>query len=105
MSAGYLQNPISVYYCHPSDGSKVEKAIAEVGGHAWAGAGGAAHLSHRRISAAVMQNAEPQPRPGTGMQVTNTPWAERVTFVFRPEGETVSKALHVSPLMDMEGTW
>ncbi|KAL4448927.1 hypothetical protein ABPG77_007644 [Micractinium sp. CCAP 211/92] len=38
-------------------------------------------------------------------EVTNTPWAERVTFLFRPGGETVPKALHVSPLMDMRSTW
>lgn len=44
--------------------------------------------------------------PALSTQVTNTPWAERVTFVFRPVGgERVGKALHVSPLMDMEGTW
>lgn len=38
-------------------------------------------------------------------EVTNTPWAERVVFLFRPDGETVPKSLHVSPLMDMENTW
>jgi hypothetical protein len=61
-----------------------------------------ARPSHSRHPAL---DAEPHRRPGTRPQVTNTPWAERVTFVFRPEGETVSKALHVSPLMDMDGTW
>jgi DUF1365 family protein len=67
-AAGYLQNPISVYYCYCTDGSAVEKCIAEV---------------------------------------TNTPWGERVTFLFRPgaAGEAVPKALHVSPLMDMRSTW
>jgi DUF1365 family protein len=43
-SAGYTQNPISVYYCYSADGSQLEQCIAEV---------------------------------------TNTPWAERVTFLFR----------------------
>jgi DUF1365 family protein len=65
-SAGYSQNPISVYYCYSSDGSQLQQCIAEV---------------------------------------TNTPWAERVTFLFQPGGETVPKALHVSPLMDMRSTW
>ena len=39
------------------------------------------------------------------MQVTNTPWGERVTFRFTPSGYTVPKSLHVSPLMDMQGVW
>ena len=65
ISAGYIQNPISVYYCHDAAG-RLQLCIAEV---------------------------------------TNTPWAERVTFLFRPEGETVAKSLHVSPLMDMSSTW
>ena len=43
-SAGYTQNPISVYYCYAYDGTTLEQCIAEV---------------------------------------TNTPWAERVTFLFR----------------------
>lgn len=38
-------------------------------------------------------------------EVTNTPWGGRVTFCFSPDGEAVPKALHVSPLMDMEGVW
>lgn len=38
-------------------------------------------------------------------EVTNTPWGDRVTFLFRPDGEQVPKSLHVSPLMDMENTW
>ncbi|CAG9463576.1 unnamed protein product [Pedinophyceae sp. YPF-701] len=66
---GYVQNPISVYYCHDEDGV-LRACIAEV---------------------------------------TNTPWAERTSFVFRPGqpggGERVRKALHVSPLMDMDAKW
>ena len=65
-SAGYVQNPISVYYCSPAGGGPPARCIAEV---------------------------------------TNTPWAERVTFAFDPSGERVRKALHVSPLMDMAGSW
>ncbi|XP_057536526.1 uncharacterized protein LOC130814471 isoform X1 [Amaranthus tricolor] len=38
-------------------------------------------------------------------EVTNTPWGERVTFVFNPNSDTVAKSLHVSPFMDMQGTW
>ncbi|KAL2930650.1 polyprotein [Bienertia sinuspersici] len=38
-------------------------------------------------------------------EVTNTPWGERVSFVFNPNSDTVAKALHVSPFMDMEGNW
>ncbi|CAN8290680.1 unnamed protein product [Cochlearia groenlandica] len=38
-------------------------------------------------------------------QVTNTPWGERVTFVFDPERDTVAKSLQVSPFMDMLGNW
>lgn len=45
-----------------------------------------------------------RPRPCPA-QVTNTPWNERVTFVFDPKGAEVKKALHVSPFMDMDGTW
>ena len=38
-------------------------------------------------------------------EVTNTPWGDRVTFLFRPDGEKVPKSLHVSPLMDMSNIW
>lgn len=81
-AAGYIQNPISVYYCF---------------------AGG--------------PNAAPKTGPKTAetlekciIEVTNTPWGERVTFVINPtrpgeEGEAVPKSLHVSPLMDMKNTW
>lgn len=65
-AAGYIQNPISVYYCHDRATGALARGIAEV---------------------------------------TNTPWAERVTFVFNPGNETVPKALHVSPLMDMANRW
>jgi hypothetical protein len=39
------------------------------------------------------------------LQVTNTPWGDRVTFMFNPEGDVSPKALHVSPFMDMQNTW
>ncbi|XP_062094970.1 uncharacterized protein LOC133800885 [Humulus lupulus] len=38
-------------------------------------------------------------------EVTNTPWGERVTFVFNPKSDLVAKPLHVSPFMDMFGNW
>uniref|UniRef100_A0A803MIT4 Uncharacterized protein n=1 Tax=Chenopodium quinoa TaxID=63459 RepID=A0A803MIT4_CHEQI len=38
-------------------------------------------------------------------EVTNTPWGERVSFVFNPSSDVVAKALHVSPFMDMQGSW
>ncbi|KAF6142822.1 hypothetical protein GIB67_002686 [Kingdonia uniflora] len=38
-------------------------------------------------------------------EVTNTPWGERVSFVFRPNSDIVAKPLHVSPFMDMLGNW
>ena len=38
-------------------------------------------------------------------EVTNTPWNERVTFIFDPAGDTVPKSLHVSPLIDMNRCW
>lgn len=43
--------------------------------------------------------------PARVLQVTNTPWGERVSFVFDPAGDTAPKSLHVSPLMDMQGKW
>ncbi|KAJ4824591.1 hypothetical protein Tsubulata_007144 [Turnera subulata] len=38
-------------------------------------------------------------------EVTNTPWGERVRFVFEPNSDLVAKPLHVSPFMDMLGNW
>ncbi|KAK9801897.1 hypothetical protein WJX73_009084 [Symbiochloris irregularis] len=38
-------------------------------------------------------------------KVTNTPWGASVTFLFDPAGQSVPKALHVSPFMDMQNTW
>ncbi|KAJ0017095.1 hypothetical protein Pint_09951 [Pistacia integerrima] len=32
-------------------------------------------------------------------EVTNTPWGERVSFVFNPNSDLVAKPLHVSPFM------
>lgn len=38
-------------------------------------------------------------------EVTNTPWGERVSFLFDPNVDVVAKPLHVSPFMDMLGSW
>ncbi|RZC76440.1 hypothetical protein C5167_000506 [Papaver somniferum] len=38
-------------------------------------------------------------------EVTNTPWGERVSFVFNPASDLIAKPLHVSPFMDMLGDW
>ncbi|KAK1425358.1 hypothetical protein QVD17_20709 [Tagetes erecta] len=38
-------------------------------------------------------------------EVTNTPWGERVQFLFNPSSDVVAKPLHVSPFMDMLGNW
>ncbi|XP_043690275.1 uncharacterized protein LOC122641025 [Telopea speciosissima] len=38
-------------------------------------------------------------------EVTNTPWGERVSFIFNPDSDLVAKPLHVSPFMDMLGNW
>lgn len=38
-------------------------------------------------------------------EVTNTPWGERVVFIFYPNSDVVAKPLHVSPFMDMLGNW
>ncbi|XP_060179620.1 uncharacterized protein LOC132609580 isoform X2 [Lycium barbarum] len=67
-SVGYVQNPLSLYYCYDTEGSSqtLKKCIAEV---------------------------------------TDTPWGERVSFLFNPNSDVVAKALHVSPFMDMLGTW
>ncbi|THG06709.1 hypothetical protein TEA_029492 [Camellia sinensis var. sinensis] len=40
-----------------------------------------------------------------GEKVTNTPWGERVSFLFDPTTDLVAKSLHVSPFMDMLGNW
>ncbi|KAM7530474.1 hypothetical protein LguiB_033884 [Lonicera macranthoides] len=41
----------------------------------------------------------------TNGPVTNTPWGERVLFLFNPNSDFVAKPLHVSPFMDMLGNW
>lgn len=98
-SAGYVQNPISVYYCYCSSGD----------------GNGAAKKNSDTINA-IKSDDTIVSWPEHGLEkciaeVTNTPWGDRVIFVFYPttdegeEGEVVPKALHVSPLMDMNNMW
>ncbi|GLC77762.1 hypothetical protein PLESTB_000958100 [Pleodorina starrii] len=82
VSAGYIMNPISVYYCYSGASSGNEQHEAR-------------DVPQERSGRLVLCIAE----------VTNTPWNERVTFVFDPAGQSVCKALHVSPFMDMQNTW
>ncbi|CAL9127371.1 unnamed protein product [Musa acuminata var. zebrina] len=73
---GYEQNPLSVYYCYE---------VAEDEGREEVGP---APILRLCIA-----------------EVTNTPWGERVSFVFCPGSDVVAKPLHVSPFMDMLGNW
>lgn len=79
-AAGYVQNPISVYYCY--------SRVRVVDGNE--------HGEQVVLSKCLAE-------------VTNTPWGERVWFAFNPGldgvASVVPKALHVSPLMDMQSSW
>jgi DUF1365 family protein len=70
---GLIENPITLYYCFDSGGTRLETVLAEV---------------------------------------TNTPWGDRHSYVIaggNSRGSVVSsrleKAMHVSPLMDMDHTY
>ena len=85
-AAGYSQNPISVYYVWGEGEGK----------------GGGGGTGRRPPPPAPL----PTTPPAFGVAVvTNTPWGARVAFRFDPAGDKVAKCLHVSPFMDMEGTW
>lgn len=73
-SVGYVQNPLSVYYCYD-------------------------------VEAEAQASASTQLLKKCIAEVTNTPWGERVKFVFNPNSDLVAKSLHVSPFMDMLGNW
>ncbi|PKA56980.1 hypothetical protein AXF42_Ash002284 [Apostasia shenzhenica] len=75
-SVGYEQNPLRVYYCYDL---------------------GREENKERGISSPRLKNCI--------AEVTNTPWAEKVFFVFNPHSDLVAKPLHVSPFMDMQGNW
>jgi len=91
-SAGYTQNPISVYYCYGEKSTQTKDPKENEG--------------RKNASSLVLKRCL--------AEVTNTPWGERVTFAFLPadptnnsttHGQNIPKALHVSPLMDMTSTW
>ncbi|XP_038970470.1 uncharacterized protein LOC113462627 [Phoenix dactylifera] len=75
-SVGYEQNPLSVYYCYDAAGEQEQEG----------------DVSSSRLRMCIAE-------------VTNTPWGERVLFVFNPGSDLVAKPLHVSPFMDMLGNW
>lgn len=69
---GYIQNPITCYYCFAPDGESLEYVVVEV---------------------------------------TNTPWKQRVAYVLRCDPTSdkqrikFSKSMHVSPFMPMDMTY
>lgn len=134
-AAGYVQNPISMYYCYaastdgrgaegdqsrtPRDSCGAQPTSSGRGGGAQVcsaadrpqGDCGSSHAASGR-----RDGGPPGSRAGGGAppagrlqrciaEVTNTPWGARVTFVFDPGEQAVPKAMHVSPLMDMRSTW
>ena len=98
-SAGYVQNPISVYYCYNSnssneDASTFEKCLVEVTNTPW----GERVLFC--ISAQSLSNNNSGGDNGPKLQrKRSTPIRSKAVQV------QVPKALHVSPLMDMQSTW
>jgi DUF1365 family protein len=129
-SLGYVQNPISVYYCYDAAGSEEEDEQQQQQQHAPAAAAasdspasrtrGAVRRRQRQPEQQQQQHeqnggqaeAEPLPpwvpkRPPRVAiaEVTNTPWGDRVRFCFDPRGAASPKALHVSPFMDMGNEW
>ena len=95
MAAGYIQNPISVYYCYNAAG-RLSMCIAEVTNTPWCAllaSQPSLPLLHVERWRLIVSPAVSKLR------------GERVTFLFRPGGEDTPKALHVSPLMDMKGVW
>ena len=97
---GYVQNPISVYYCYEKSVPGRNPGTNHPGTNP--GTSGAAS------SSASPRDADASPRGRLAAcvaEVTNTPWGERVVFNFDPKGQRVPKSLHVSPFMDMLGDW
>ena len=80
-SAGYSQNPISVYYCFAEE----EKE------------------ENNRNDAFALPPTSPV--VAALAEVTNTPWGSVARFSFDPSGDSVPKCLHVSPFMDMKNEW
>ena len=95
---GYVQNPISVYYCYDSgdSGSREGTAPADTS---------TTTTTATTAAAAAECECSQETLTMCVAEVTNTPWGERVVFNFEPNGQRVPKSLHVSPFMDMEGEW
>jgi len=119
-AAGYAQNPISVYYCYDAVAKEGQGEEGAGEGGAKDGGGGRAPPPPSPESPAPPRSRPPQQQHHQQKQeqkqqpqrlrrciaeVTNTPWGERVSFVFDPRGAAVPKALHVSPFMDMRNVW
>ncbi|MCO5563134.1 hypothetical protein L7F22_016770 [Adiantum nelumboides] len=105
-SVGYEQNPLSVYYCFNDDETCLLVCIAEAN-RVVESYSEIVELVKDRIAKAqeayTRQVNESQRE--VHYKVTNTPWGERVTFLFDPTGDAVAKPLHVSPFMNMSGIW
>ncbi|MQL98171.1 hypothetical protein Taro_030886 [Colocasia esculenta] len=87
-SVGYEQNPLSVYYCYDVDAVPATTQQQIAGSN-----------SDERSATTPIRLKK------CIAEVTNTPWGERVSFVFDPTSDLVAKPLHVSPFMDMLGNW
>uniref|UniRef100_A0A1D1XGY3 ADP-ribosylation factor GTPase-activating protein 3 n=1 Tax=Anthurium amnicola TaxID=1678845 RepID=A0A1D1XGY3_9ARAE len=86
-SVGYEQNPLSVYYCYDLVPATTQEHTA------------AANDGERSTTITTLCLRK------CIAEVTNSPWGERVSFVFDPRSDLVAKPLHVSPFMDMLGNW
>jgi DUF1365 family protein len=107
-AAGYVQNPISVYYCY-EDGED-EEAEKEETEREEPKQQRQRRQQQQQPARASAPAPSPPPPPLPVLrrciaEVTNTPWGERVSFVFDPRGSSVPKSLHVSPFMDMRNVW
>ncbi|CAI5458973.1 unnamed protein product, partial [Closterium sp. Yama58-4] len=89
-SMGYEQNPISVYYCYRACSSSTATATVANSGSSSKSEGG-------QCEEALLPPAESL-AVCIG-EVSNTPWTDRVTFLFAPLLDHVPKPLHVSPFM------
>lgn len=97
---GYAQNPLKVYYCYDlgeegeeeeerGSSPRLKNCIAEVTAHSRFPFIGFYGRFFSSVDCWWM----------IGLQVTNTPWGEKVFFEFVPGSDMVAKPLHVSPFM------
>jgi uncharacterized protein len=85
--AGYIQNPVTLYYCFSRDDQEVEAVVAEITNTPW----GERH--HYVVGAEAVTPALSREPAGTGPSVAGSP---------APPGARFPKAFHVSPFMEME---